>query len=109
MWTLEQKEFLWLSLEKKEERWWDRFLKGDEAIDTTKVRRLSGGGFLDEAESAEQAKRPRGREGRMQIESVKRVEDFDEATQGHIRKIIFDENQKRQGRPSVQRMTRLAV
>lgn len=33
----------------------------------------------------------------MQIESVKRVEDFDAATQAHIRKMMFDQQQKLKG------------
>ncbi|KAL8273927.1 hypothetical protein Esti_002250 [Eimeria stiedai] len=66
-WVLEQKAFVLLVLEKKRELWWDCLLQGDPAIDTTKV------------------------------ESVKKVEDFDEATQGHIRKIVYEQNLKRQG------------
>lgn len=66
-WVLEQKATLLLSLEKKKETWWDCLIQGDPTIDTTKV------------------------------ESVKRVEDFDEATQGHIRKIVFEQRQKLSG------------
>ena len=66
-WTLENLSCLTLSLEKSSERWWKSVLIGDPEIDTTKV------------------------------ESKKRIEDYDEATQGSIRKIVFEENQKRQG------------
>lgn len=34
----------------------------------------------------------------VQVESVKRVEEFDEATQGHIRKIVFEQRQKLSGK-----------
>ncbi|CDJ38961.1 nuclear movement domain-containing protein, putative [Eimeria tenella] len=66
-WVLEQKAFLLLTLDKKKELWWESVIEGDPKIDTTKV------------------------------ESVKRVEDFDEATQGHIRKIVFEQRLKMQG------------
>ncbi|XP_026193985.1 nudC domain-containing protein 3 [Cyclospora cayetanensis] len=66
-WVLEQKTFLLLTLEKKSELWWDCLVQGDPTIDTQK------------------------------IESVKRVEDFDEATQGHIRKLVFEQRLKMQG------------
>ncbi|KAL8450343.1 hypothetical protein Emag_003189 [Eimeria magna] len=66
-WVLEQKAFVLLVLEKKRELWWDCLVQGDPIIDTQKV------------------------------ESVKKVEDFDEATQGHIRKIVYEQSLKRQG------------
>ncbi|CDJ52349.1 nuclear movement domain-containing protein, putative [Eimeria brunetti] len=66
-WLLEQRCLLSLNLEKNREIWWEALIQGDPKIDTTKV------------------------------ESVKRVEDFDDATQGHIRKIVFEQRQKMQG------------
>ncbi len=34
------------------------------------------------------------------VESTKKVEEYDPATQGTIRKIMFDQNQKMKGEPS---------
>jgi hypothetical protein len=66
-WTLEEGNSITLSLEKSVESWWPRVLDGDEEIDLTK------------------------------IESKKRMEEFDDETQSAIRKIMFDENQRRKG------------
>mmetsp|Transcript_25354 Transcript_25354/g.65502 ORF Transcript_25354/g.65502 Transcript_25354/m.65502 type:complete len:352 (-) Transcript_25354:364-1419(-) len=57
-------------LEKERESWWKSALHGHVEIDTTKV------------------------------DSVKRVEDYDGETQGAIRKIMFDQDQKRKGLPT---------
>jgi len=70
LWNLEERERLVLSLEKVKKTWWECVFRGGPKIDTTKV------------------------------ESVKRIEDYDEGTQGTIRKIVFDQNQKHQGKPS---------
>lgn len=59
-----------LVLEKTRETWWKCVFEGDEEIDTTKV------------------------------ESTRAMEEYDGETQGAIRKIMFDQNQKIQGRPS---------
>ncbi|PHJ15249.1 hypothetical protein CSUI_010940 [Cystoisospora suis] len=66
-WQVEDGAFVLLSIEKGRENWWSAVLKGEQKIDTTK------------------------------IESVKRVEDFDAATQAHIRKMMFDQQQKLKG------------
>ena len=34
------------------------------------------------------------------VESVKRIDDYDGETQGAIRKIVFDQNQKHLGKPT---------
>merc|ERR1719436_2372467 len=59
-----------LSLEKQRETWWKCVLEGDQEIDTTKV------------------------------ESTRAMEEYDGETQGAIRKIMFDQNQKIQGKPT---------
>ena len=66
-WMVEDSNRVTISLEKMKEGWWKSVLAGDPEIDPTKV------------------------------ESTKRIEDYDPETQGAIRKIMFDENQKRQG------------
>ena len=66
-WMLEDLRRVTFSLEKLKEGWWTSVLVGDAEIDATKV------------------------------ESTKRIEDYDAETQGAIRKILFDENQKRKG------------
>lgn len=50
--------------------WWKSVFEGDPEIDTSKV------------------------------ESVKRIHEYDPQTQGNIRKIVFDQNQKAQGLPT---------
>merc|ERR1719253_120282 len=67
MWNLEDRRKIILTLEKARHTWWNCFLEGDETIDTTKV------------------------------ESTKRIHEYDNETQGAIRKIVFDQNQKAKG------------
>jgi hypothetical protein len=57
-------------LEKERESWWKSAVHGGEEIDTT------------------------------QVDSTKDVGDYDNETQGHIRKIMFDQHQKRLGKPT---------
>ena len=66
-WTLDDSVRVTLTLAKSREAWWKGVLMGDPEIDTTKV------------------------------ESTKRIDEYDEETQGAIRKVLFDENQKRRG------------
>mmetsp|Transcript_80089 Transcript_80089/g.179229 ORF Transcript_80089/g.179229 Transcript_80089/m.179229 type:complete len:361 (-) Transcript_80089:70-1152(-) len=70
IWHLEENKQVVLSLEKGRETWWKCVLEGDEEIDTTKV------------------------------ESTRSMEEYDGETQGAIRKIMFDQNQKVQGKPT---------
>merc|ERR1712176_382325 len=70
MWHLEENDQVVLSLEKQRETWWKCVLEGDEEIDTTKV------------------------------ESTRSMEEYDGETQGAIRKIMFDQCQKVQGKPT---------
>jgi len=57
-------------LEKERETWWKSALDGEDEIDTT------------------------------QVDSTRSMYDYDDETQGAIRKIMFDEDQKRKGLPS---------
>lgn len=58
------------SMEKVRHTWWKCVLEGDQEIDTTKV------------------------------ESTRSMEEYDGETQGAIRKIMFDQNQKAKGEPT---------
>ncbi|KAF4656848.1 nudC domain containing [Perkinsus chesapeaki] len=69
-WLIEDGDKLILSVEKTVHTWWGSVLIGDEAIDTTK------------------------------IESTKKIGELDESSQGAVRKIMFDQNQKAQGKPT---------
>lgn len=66
-WMIEDNASVILSLEKAVATWWSSLLAGESEIDTSK------------------------------IESTKRIDEYDEETQAAIRKIMFDENQKRLG------------
>merc|ERR1712151_809480 len=68
MWHIEENNQLVMSLEKQRETWWKCVLEGDPEIDTTKV------------------------------ESTRSMEEYDGETQGAIRKIMFDQNQKVMGK-----------
>lgn len=59
-----------ISLEKQRQTWWKCVLEGDQEIDTTKV------------------------------ESTRTMDEYDGETQGAIRKIMFDQNQKAKGQPT---------
>lgn len=59
-----------ITMEKGNKTWWKSVIKGHEEIDTS------------------------------QVDSSKKMSDFDEETQGKIRQLIFDEHQKRQGLPT---------
>jgi len=75
LWSLERgSNTMIISLEKTREAWWDCALAGGPKIDTT------------------------------QVDSTKRVEDYDEATQAQIRKIMFDQQQKAKGLPTSDEM-----
>lgn len=59
-----------ITLDKSRETWWPNILQGEPEIDTTKV------------------------------DSSKRIDEFDEETQAHIQKIMFDQRQKAHGLPT---------
>lgn len=68
IWSLEDGCKVIMTLQKHRETWWKCVLEGDPEIDTTKV------------------------------ESTRSMEEYDGETQGAIRKIMFDQNQKLQGK-----------
>ncbi|CRG97652.1 CS domain protein, putative [Plasmodium gallinaceum] len=67
MWSIEDKKKIVVFLEKKRENWWPCVLNGDPEIDTKK------------------------------IESKKNLTDFDEKTQGEIRKFLHEQKLKNEG------------
>lgn len=69
-WLIEDNGILIITLEKADEMIWKCIFKGEKEIDTTKV------------------------------DNSKNLTDFDDETQGAVRKLVFDENQKRQGKPT---------
>ncbi|ANQ10186.1 CS protein [Plasmodium coatneyi] len=70
MWNIEDKKKLIIFLEKKRENWWPCVIMGDPEIDTSK------------------------------IESKKNLTDFDEKTQGEIRKFLHQQKIKNEGAKS---------
>lgn len=68
-----------VTLDKVVHTWWPTVVKGDTEIDTTKV------------------------------DSTRHVEDYDEATQAEIRKIMFDQRQKAAGLPTSDEIARDAI
>ena len=79
MWTIDDRKTVVITLDKCVETWWASVVKGDPEIDTQKV------------------------------DSTKKVSDYDEETQGAIRKIMFDQNQKRLGLPTSDEMQSNAI
>ena len=67
---------LLLTLQKAKRTWWDSALVGDPKIDTSLV------------------------------DSRRRIDEYDESTQGAIRRILFDERQHRLGAPSSDQIMR---
>ena len=61
---------LLLTLDKCKHSWWETVIQGDDIIDVTKV------------------------------DSTRKIGSYDEATQGYIRKILFDQHQERLGKPT---------
>jgi hypothetical protein len=73
MWTLSADDactVVIIHLEKRKHTWWSCILEGDDEIDTS------------------------------QVDSTRKVADYDESTQATIRKIMHDEKQKRLGLPT---------
>ncbi|KAJ0399786.1 hypothetical protein ATCC90586_009826 [Pythium insidiosum] len=70
LWSLENGATLQLSLEKVRKTWWASVLRGDAEIDTSEV------------------------------DSTRQISEYDEVTQGAIRKAMFDQRQRQLGLPT---------
>lgn len=71
-WNIEDGRAIILNLEKAQENIWKSVIKGDEEIDATKV------------------------------DNTKNLDEFDDETQGALRKIIYEQNRKAQGLPTTE-------
>jgi hypothetical protein len=69
-WSVEDDNYLMLNLEKAREGIWGTVLKGDREIDTKKV------------------------------DNAKRLDEFDLETQGHLQKVLYEQNRKLRGLPT---------
>jgi len=74
VWSLIPGEYIHVSLEKQEERWWESLLKNEPKIDLKHIN----------------CERP--------------VEDLPEEEQAKIEELMFDERQKKQGKPTIQQL-----
>ena len=79
MWTIDDRKTVVITLDKCVETWWGTVIKGDPEIDTQRV------------------------------DSTKKVSDYDDETQGAIRKIMFDQHQKHLGLPTSDEMKSNAI
>jgi hypothetical protein len=70
--TIEDAQFLNLNFEKAGEVIWKTVIVGDEEIDTKKV------------------------------DNAKHLNEFDTETQGHLRKVLYEQERKRQGLPTTE-------
>lgn len=73
-WTIEDSTRLILTLAKANETIWKTVIKGDQEIDPTKV------------------------------DNSKELKDFDEETQGHLRKVLYEQQRKNAGLPTTEEM-----
>ena len=71
-WSIEDKQFLSINFEKSTEVIWKCILLGDDEIDTKKV------------------------------DNSKSLDQFDNETQGHLRKVLYEQERKRQGLPTTE-------
>ena len=79
MWSLEPKMCIQINLEKAEERFWTAVLEGDPEIDKTKV------------------------------DTTRDISDFDEQTQTDFHRVMYDHQQKLQGKPTSQEVVRCVL
>jgi hypothetical protein len=71
-WSIEDAQFLNLNFEKASETIWKTVILGDAEIDTKKV------------------------------DNSKKIDEFDTETQGHLRKVLYEQERKRQGLPTTE-------
>ena len=71
-WSIEDNQSLLINFEKSSEVIWKQVLVGDDEIDTKKV------------------------------DNSKKLEEFDWETQGHLRKVLYEQERKRQGLPTTE-------
>jgi hypothetical protein len=71
-WSVEDDEFLNINFEKNSEVIWKTIIVGDAEIDTKKV------------------------------DNSKNLTEFDTETQGHLRKVLYEQERKRQGLPTTE-------
>ena len=71
-WSIEDGNKLIFLFEKADENVWKTILKGDDEIDTTKV------------------------------DNSKKIDDFDEETQGGLRKVLYEQQRKNMGLPTTE-------
>jgi len=76
-WSLEDNNYLLLNLEKAREVIWGTVLKGDREIDT------------------------------KHVDNAKRLEEFDLETQGHLQKVLYEQNRKLRGLPTTEEQKKI--
>jgi hypothetical protein len=74
IWSIENNHTLHISLEKVKQTWWASAVVGDAEIDTS------------------------------QVDSTRHIDEYDGATQGAIRKAMFDQQQQQRGLPTSDEM-----
>lgn len=78
-WNLEDGQTIMLILEKSTENIWKTIIKGDQEIDAT------------------------------QVDNSKDIGDFDDETQGALRKIVYEQKRKQMGLPSTEEQDKLEM
>lgn len=71
-WSIEDKKYVNITFEKAYEAIWKAVIIGDKEIDTTKV------------------------------DNSKRLEEFDLETQGHLQKVLYEQERKKRGLPTTE-------
>lgn len=71
-WSIEDKKYLNITFEKAYEAIWKAVIVGDKEIDTSKV------------------------------DNSKRIEEFDLETQGHLQKVLYEQERKKRGLPTTE-------
>jgi len=76
-WSIEDHDFLMLNLQKSRELIWATVLKGDREIDTKNV------------------------------DNAKKLDEFDYETQGHLQKVLYEQNRKLRGLPTTEEQQKI--